>query len=132
MVAAYVVCQILLFGVLLWGRVQLRRFLRAHGAISDHAALAGFMQVARVNMLCSLAFLVFGVCLLVWGVFLATQRGMTGLAVVIACSLPPIVLALGTKKMENRARSLECNDPVLRKEYQRISEIWVKRAVPYF
>ena len=83
-------------------------------------------------MLCALAFLVCGVMLLVWGVFLATRYGVTGLTVVIAFSLPPIVLGLSTKKMDNCARSLECSDPELRREYERVSEIWVKKAMPHF
>lgn len=132
LIAGYTICQIALFAVLLWGRVALRRFLRTHRAIYDHAALSAFKEVVRLNMLCALAFLVCGVMLLVWGMFLATRHGVTGLTVVIAFSLPPIVLGLGTKKMDNRARGLACSDPELRREYERVSEIWVKKAMPHF
>ncbi len=132
LIAGYTLCQIALFGALLWGRVVLRRFLRTHCAIYDHAALSAFREVVRLNMLCALAFLIFGVMLLVWGVFLATHYGVTGLTLVIASSLPPIALGLGTKRMDSRARSLECADPDLRREYERVSEIWVKKAMPHF
>ncbi len=132
LIAGYTICQIALFAILLWGRIVLRRFLRAHRAIYDYAALSAFKEVVRLNMLCALAFLMFGVMLLVWGVFLATHYGVTGLTVVIASSLPPIALGLGTKSMDSRARSLDCTDPDLRREYERVSEIWVKKAMPHF
>ncbi len=132
LIPAYIILQITLFAVLLWSRIELRRFLGAHRAIGDYAALSGFKDVVRLSMLCALAFLVCGVGLLVWGVYLAMRYGMTGLAVVVVSSIPSIFLAFGTKRMENRARSLECSDPALAGEYRHISDIWLKRALPIF
>lgn len=132
LIAGYISFQTIVFGVLFWGRTELARFLREHSAIHDHAALAKYKDVARASMYGALVFLGCGIVLIVWSMYLAREYGLTGVAIAVACSVPSVFLGVSARRLEGRARSLECGDPELRPEYRRVSDVWVKRALPDF
>ena len=132
MIPGYIFFQIILFSMLLWARAELLRFLREHTGIYDDAMLSKYKVVVRRNMLAALAFLVSGLILMAWGFYLSLKYGLTGFSIALVFSIPAFYLGFGAKKIESRARSLECSDPALKEEYKRISEVWVKRALPNF
>jgi hypothetical protein len=131
MILGYIVLNVVLIAITFWARAVLVRFLGTHGSINDAAALAEFKRVARWNMYGALAFLASGVVLLTFGFMLAVEYGLLGVILVLAFSIPSIFLGLSTKKVEVKARSLEC-DPALAQEYAQVCEVWVKKALPNF
>ena len=131
MILGYVALNLALMVVLLWGRTVLVRFLRTYNSIENESVLTEFKNVARWNMYGALAFLVCGIISLTWGIFLVNQYGLEGLAVVLALSIPSLMLSLSTKKVEVQSRSLPCQDS-LKPEYERVSEVWIKKALPNF
>lgn len=132
MIPGYIFFQIILFAMLLWGRAELLRFLREHTGIYDDVTLSSYKIVVRWNMLAALVFLVSGLILMAWGFYLSLKYGLTGFSIALVFSIPSLYLGFSAKKVEARARSLECNDAALKEEYKRISEVWVKRALPNF
>ena len=131
MIAGYVAFSILLLVVLLWERALVLRFLRAHDSIADAAALSEFKQVARWNMYGALAVLGAGVVQIAWCALLVFRYGGLGLIILLSSCIASLFLGLNTKKIEARARGLECIED-LKSEYSRVSEVWVKKALPDF
>ncbi len=132
MILAYMVLSLVLLVLLFWARLVLRRFLDTHGSIANRRVLLEFKAVARWNMYGALAFLVGGAILLAGGLYLTMEEGLTGLMVVLACSLPSLILSLATKELEERSRALPCPDTALMPEYRQVCETWVKKALPDF
>ncbi len=131
MILGYIAINVAFMGVLLWSRAVLAGFLRGHEAIESAATLDEFKGIVRRNMYAALGSAVFGVVSLIWAVLLIREYGAIGLVVVLALSAPLLLLSLSTNKLERRSRSLAC-DPVLQEEYARVSEVWIKKALPDF
>jgi hypothetical protein len=132
MILGYIMLNAALMAVLIWARSVLVRFMARHSAIEDEASLTAFKTVARWNMFGALAFLACGVIAILWSWLLTNQYGLQGLIIVLGVSIPSLLISLSTKKLETRARALPCSDPALKVEYERISQVWVKKALPDF
>jgi hypothetical protein len=132
MISGYAVLNVILIAMLLWSRAVLQRFLREHASITDSAVLAEFKSIARWNMYGALAYVVAGVVVVLWGILLALLYGLLGIAVVLAFSVPSVFIGLNAKKVETRARAMDCADPALTMEYMHVCEVWVKKALPDF
>ncbi len=131
MILGYILLNLMLLAVLLWARTVLGRFLRMYRAIDTNSALSEFKSVARWNMYGALGFLICGGVGMIWAVILGQQHGLKGLLIVLSISIPSLLLSLSMKKLEVQSRSLPADD-ALKSEYQRISETWVKKALPDF
>ncbi len=132
MIPGYVILNVLLIAMMMLARSALLRFLERHDSIQNNDVLNEFKKLARSNMYFALVYLVCGMALIVWAAFLVMQYGLLGILLVLAFSVPGIFLGLGTKKLEERTKKLPCADPALDTEYKRVSEVWVKKALPDF
>jgi uncharacterized membrane protein len=118
--------------VMLWSLTQLNRFLAETRDIGDESSLQRFKVLARMQMylaLCGMVLLAVGMLV---GIVLIARHGLLGLLAVILTNVFILGLGVYHKRVEERARSLRAGSEVLAKEYQRISETWVKKALPDF
>lgn len=69
---------------------------------------------------------------MITGILLILRHGFVGLLGVLLANA--VVFALGKHfgKLEEQARSLPTTTEELRAEHRRVSEIWVKKALPDF
>ena len=132
MILSYIVLNLALIAVLIRARSVLVRFLKARTSIESDLVLSEFKNVARWNMYGALAFLICGGAALIWGILLTLSYGLLGAIIVLMLNFPTLLIGLNLKKIEVQSRNLPCNDPVLRKEYERVSEAWVKNVLPNF
>lgn len=115
-----------------WTRRQVSKFLANHAQISNSVDLDEFKHLARRNMflaLVQLAGLIAGVLI---GVVLIWRYGLVALAGVLLAN--GVLFAMGRlgSRLEEQVRSLPAESPELQAEHQRISESWVKKALPDF
>lgn len=118
--------------VMLWSLTQLNRFLAETRDIGDEGSLQRFKVLARMQMylaLCGMVLLAVGMLV---GIVLIARHGLLGLLAVILTNVFILGLGVYHKRVEERARSLRAGSEVLAKEYRRISETWVKKALPDF
>lgn len=132
MILSYIVLNLALMAVLIRARSVLVQFLKTFSSIESDLVLSDFKNVARWNMYGALAFLICGGAALIWGIFLFQWYGLLGTIIVLMLSVPSLLISLSLKKLEVQSRNLPCNDPVLKKEYEKVSEAWVKKALPNF
>lgn len=131
MISGYVLLNIALIGLLLWAQTVLKRFLTMHSSIESTRVLEEFKNVARWSMYGALGFLVFGGLSLLLAFVLMREMGLVGALIVLAISVPSLMVSLRTRTLEKKSRNLPCADN-LRSEYQRVSDSWVKRVLPDF
>ena len=93
--------------------------------------LDAFKDMARWNMYGALGFIVCGGIGLIWAVILAWQQGLFGIFVVLAISVPSLLVSLRTKRLEEVSRNLP-SDEALQSEYRRVCESWVHKMFPDF
>jgi hypothetical protein len=132
MVINYVAFNLVLAAILLWGRYEARRFLSAYSTIDSDSALEAFKILARRNMVVALIYLPIGLTSFLWSVYLVAKSYLIGLTVVLTVQISLFLLGRSLKKLEVRARCLESNDAAFKQEHQRVSESWVKKALPDF
>jgi uncharacterized membrane protein len=123
---------VLAAAVMLWSLTQLNRFLTETRDIGDEVSLERFKALARVQMylaLCGIVLLTVG---MLAGIAVIGRYGLLGLLVVILTNMLMLGLGVYHKRVEARTRSLQAGSEVLAKEYQRISETWLKKALPDF
>jgi hypothetical protein len=118
--------------VSLWSLAQLNRFLAETRNIADGVCLERFKALARLQMYLALGVIVLLTVGIVAGMAVMARHGLPGSIVVILTNM--LVLGLGVyhKRVEVRTRSLQAGSEALANEYRRVSETWVKRALPDF
>jgi hypothetical protein len=132
MIIYYIFVNIGLAAVVLWGRNEAKHFLSAYSAIDNMPALEAFKRLARRNMVVALIYLPVGLVSILWSIYLVSQFHLVGLAVVLAVQIPLFLLSQNLKKLEILTRSLDSSDATIKEEHQRVSESWVKKALPDF
>ena len=115
-----------------WTTRQVSKFLANHAQISNSVDLDEFKGLAKRHMYLALVLLVGLIAGLFIGVVLIWRHGLVALAgVLLANGVLFAMGRLGSRK-EEQVRSLPAGSPELAAEYQRISESWVKKALPDF
>lgn len=118
--------------VSLWSLSQLKRFLGETRTIADEVSLGRFKALARLQMYLALAVIVLMVAGIVVGIAVISRGGLLGFATVILANLLLLGLGLYHKRVEVRTRSLQAGSEALATEYRRVSETWLKKALPDF
>jgi Mn2+/Fe2+ NRAMP family transporter len=131
-IAAFIAVSLLLLLLTVGGRVDASSFLRRRDAIDDAADLEAFKSLARRNMFAALAYIGLGLAFLGLGITLLVTQGWLGTALMVGFSLVHYFLSKGSRDIEVRTRSLPCPDPALAQEYARVSQSWLKKALPDF
>lgn len=126
--AAYVLAA----AVSLWSLGRLNGFLAATRSIADRGSLARFKDLARQQMYLALAIIVLMGLGIIAGIIIISRYGLRGLAVVIVANFVVLGLGLYHKKVEGKVRALPAGSEALAEEYRRVSETWVKKALPDF
>ncbi len=122
---------VLAAAVSLWSLGQLKAFLAATPSIADDPGLGRYKELARVQMYLALAMIVLlGVGFLA-GIAIMSRHGLSGVGLVLGANVAVLALALHHKRVEARVRGLTASD-ALADEYRRVSETWVKKALPDF
>jgi hypothetical protein len=115
-----------------WAFIQLRRFLAATPTLADETSLQRYKDLVRVQMYVTLAvggLLVGGIIL---SVLLILRYGCMGFVLVTAGNAWLFAAGLFIRSWEVRARGLSAGSEELAREYRRVSETWVKKALPDF
>jgi len=132
MIIIYFLLSMALLTVLLFGFLDISRFLRSHPSIDSTVHLSLYKELARRNMFAALGYIGLAIPWIFSGMYLIwTMRGI-GFLIVISISTIGIVLGMKLKKLELQVRSLKCHDEKLEDEYQKVGEIWQKKALPNF
>jgi hypothetical protein len=131
MMYAYLVLQLCLLGLALFGYFQVKSFLRAHNAISSPAHLNNFKSLVRTNMYGALVYLVLGIPTVLMSVYFGFVYGFMGALAVIAVNTPQLLFSRHLRGLEERARRLSCSSE-LDHEFKLVSEAWFKKALPNF
>lgn len=118
--------------LLLWSLSQVKRFLAETPDIGDDVSLEGFKALARRQMYLALVGIVLLMAGMLVGLAVIARHGLLGLVVVILTNMLVLGLGMVHKKAEVRARSLPTGSEALAREYRRISETWLKKALPDF
>jgi hypothetical protein len=118
--------------VMLRSLTQLNRFLAETPDIGDEVSLERFKALARLQMYVALGGIVLLTAGMLAGLAVIARHGLLGLLAVILTNM--LILGLGAyhKRVETRTRSLKAGSEVLAEEYHRISETWLKKALPDF
>jgi hypothetical protein len=111
--------------------VVLTRFLRETSSIADHSSLERFKSVARLEMYAALVTIALLIPSVALALLLTLLRGLPALAVVLVSNCALWGISSYHKSVEVKARSLAVTD-ALAPEYQRVSQSWVKKAIPDF
>lgn len=116
----------------IWHGNRIKGFLAATTAISDPLALERFKGLARENMYLALLQMVLLSAGILVGLVILNRHGAAGLMVVLMANA--VVFGLGKHygKLEKRARKLPADSEELGQEHRRVSETWVKKALPDF
>ena len=109
-----------------------KKFLDRNPRISSTRSLEEYKAVVKVNMYGALVqggvlLLAMIMCLVV-----VYYYGMPGLLLVILSNCLVIGFAMYLKKFEKRAKELPTDSEELAAEYRRITETWIKKALPDF
>lgn len=115
-----------------WHGNRIKDFLAATTSISDQLTLERFKGVARENMYMALLQMVLLLAGVVVGLVILMRHGAIGLLAVLLVNA--VVFGLGKHygKLEKRIRELPADSEELGREHRRISEVWVKKALPDF
>ncbi len=111
---------------------QIRQFLATTPMIADEASLERYRHLVRIQMYLALfvmAALFFGI---VVGMWVIARHGCAGFSAVLAANIWIFAAGLYHKSWENRARRLEASSEALAQEHKRITDVWLKKALPDF
>jgi hypothetical protein len=111
---------------------QLNQFLARTPEIADEPCLERYKALARVQMYMALAVTLLLVIGLVAGIMLISQHGLGGLAAVVLANVLVFAFGLYHRRVETRVRGLSVRSETLAAEYARVSQSWVKKALPDF
>ena len=131
MIYAFVTLQIGLFLLSVGGYFQVKKFLGLYGDISDDSHLDAFKSLVRVNMYIALVYLLLGIPSVLMSIYFGFSYGLSGLALVLAISVPQFLFGKHLKTLEMRSRNLPCRGN-LQDDYQSVGEAWTKKALPNF
>lgn len=132
MILIYFLISATLLSLFLFGFMEVSRFLHSCTSISSTIQLSLFKDLARRNMYAALCYLILAIPWMAIGMYLIWTLGGTGVLIVLSMSLLGYFLGRKLKKLESQARNLECFDEGLNREYQRVCESWIKKALPDF
>ncbi len=131
MIVAFIILYGVLIGVNLWGRSVLTTFVTNHQSINSPEVLTEYKKIVRWNMYGALLFIVCGIPGVAMCIYIVKHYGLLGLFLVLSMTTPSLLLGMSTKKLEKQSRQLVC-ETSLKGEYEKVSEIWVKKALPDF
>ena len=131
MTYAYLVLQLCLFSLSLFGYFQVKRFLSTHNAIANPTHLDNFKTLVRMNMYGALAYMVLGVPALLLSIYFGWTYGILGIVGVTAINVLQLVFGQHLRKLEDRARHMQCSRE-LSGEFRTVGEVWFKKALPNF
>ena len=120
----------LVFSLLCLSRVK--GFLNTTPTIADEQSLERFKALARFNMRMALVQILVFLAGIITGIVIILRYGFLGLVGVMAVNGVLLVLGLYMWGFEKRARSLPAATEDLAEQHRRISETWVKKALPDF
>ena len=120
MITGYVLLNLALALLAVWGRREALRFLEGRSAVSTAQDLDAFKALARRNMLVALAYIPLGLLSVIWSVLLIRQFHLLGVIIALAVNVPTLLLAQNLRKLEVRTRSLESHGDAIKAEYHRI------------
>jgi len=119
-------------GVSAWSARRLKGFLARNPTIADDACLAQYKALVRAEMYLSLLMIGLLIGGFVAGIALMVQRGLAGLAFVVLANALVFGAGLAHRRLEKRVKGLPAASPDLETEYRRVSDSWVKKALPDF
>jgi hypothetical protein len=119
-------------GLSVWSAGQLSTFLKRTPGISDNDALERFKSLARIQMYLALVVIVLMIAGILAGIAVIVRHGLAGLVVVLAANMLVFGLGLYHKRFETRTRSLAVSSDSLGRDYRRVCDTWVKKALPDF
>jgi hypothetical protein len=129
---AFVIVYLAILGLSSYVFLQTGRFVKAHPTIDSETTLERFKDLARINMRLALVLLpLYGIGILL-SMVLAFRHGLVGLLAVLGANGLLGMLGVLGMGVEKKARSLPASSEALRQEHQRVSESWVKKALPDF
>ncbi len=131
MLIIFVIVNIILLVMMFLARSALQTFLAKHRAMNSTEAMADFKQVARMNMFGALIYLVLGFAMLVMAVLITIKMGLLGLLFGLCFSIPSLLVSLKVKALEDQSKNLPCESS-FKEEYERVKEVWMKKALPDF
>ena len=131
MTYAYLVLQLCLFSLSLFGYFQVKRFLSTHNAIANPTHLDNFKTLVRMNMYGALAYMVLGVPALLLSIYFGWNYGILGIAGVTAINVLQLVFGQHLRKLEDKARHIQWSHE-FSGEFRTIGEAWFKKALPNF
>lgn len=123
---------VLAAGVSLWSLAQLNGFLAKTPDIADDVCLDRFKALARLQMYLALSMIVLLSAGIGAGMAVIARHGVRGFMVVILANMLVLGLGLYHKTVEVRTRTLHAGSEALAEEYRRVSETWLKKALPDF
>lgn len=118
--------------VSIWAIFHIRQFLDQTPDIADEISLDRFKSVARWNMYLALFQMVVFTAGIVTGILLVVFRGFAGLVYVLITNAVVFILGKYLGSLEKKARSLACASHDLEEKHRKISETWLKKALPDF
>ena len=128
---AYLVLQLCLFGLALFGYFQVKKFLGTHNSISSPTHLTNFKNLVRANMYVALVYIVLGIPTVLLSIYFGFYYGIFGVLVVLAVNTPQLLFSRHLRSLEEQARRLSCSSE-LDHEFKMVSEAWFKKALPNF
>jgi hypothetical protein len=111
---------------------RVKGFLNTTSTIADEQSLERFKALARFNMRMALVQILVFLAGIITSIAIILRYGFLGLAGVMAVNGVLLVLGLYMWGLEKRARSLPAATEELAQQHRRISETWVKKALPDF
>jgi uncharacterized membrane protein len=118
--------------VIAWGGNGVRIFLAQHSGIGNPADLNRYKTLVRRQMYLALLMIALLIAGFSTGIALVAEKRLVGLAYVVLANAGVAGVALAHRNLEKRARNLPTTTPELEAEYRRVSESWVKKALPDF
>lgn len=131
-VAAFLIVAALIFASCLWGRRGVVNFLNEHATIAEDRDLSEFKTLVRRQMWVAVGVMCLGMIYMLACILLTKQFLLLGLLLVLAVSIPIILLARSSKKLETKARTLTCANLQLQTEYEHVALAWTKSLFPDF
>ena len=128
----FIVVYGVIFGLSAYAFAQTARFVRQYPTIDNARTLEAFKVLARSNMKLTLVLMpLYGVGILLT-IVITLRHGLPGFLGALAVNGILGVFGMYGMSLEKKARSLPAATEELRREHQRVSESWVKKALPDF
>lgn len=123
---------VLSVGVSVWSAMWLKRFVSENPSIANEECLGRYKALVRTQMYLALFMIVLLAAGFAAGIALIGRSGLGGLGAVLVAN--GIVFSFGMyhRQVEKRVRSLPTGSEALARDYQRVSECWVKKPLPDF